>query len=100
MNVLTQRNPLYSVETWAATLPLALLWGESIRASQFNDDALGRVLEDLADHGSKLLATLGLSFQGVHPPLGHGLHSDTTAYSLMGDYPSATTGPTAPVALI
>jgi len=99
MNVLTQRNPLYSVETWAATLPLALLWGDSIQASQFNDDALGRVLEDLADQGSKLLATLSLRFQEVHPTAGHALHSDTTAYSLMGDYPSTPSGPTAPVAL-
>ena len=99
MNVLTQRNPLDSVDTWAAILPLALLWGDSIQASQFNDDALGRVLEDLANHGSKLLATLGLRFQGVHPTAGHALHSDTTAYPLMGDYPSAPTGPTAPVTL-
>lgn len=51
MNVLTQRNPFYRVEDWVATLPLPLLWGDTIKASQFNDDALGRVLEDLADHG-------------------------------------------------
>ncbi len=41
INVLTHRNPLYGVESWAATLPLPLLWGENIQASQFNDDALG-----------------------------------------------------------
>ncbi len=34
--------------------------GDTIQASQFHDDALGRVLEDLADHGSKCLATLGM----------------------------------------
>ena len=27
INVLIQRNPLYQVEAWAQTLPLALLWG-------------------------------------------------------------------------
>ncbi len=99
INVLTHRNPLYGVESWAATLPLPLLWGENIQASQFNDDALGRVLEDVADHGSQLLATLGMRMQGIHPTLSDWLHSDTTAYALMGDYPSATTGPTAPVHL-
>ncbi len=40
INVLTHRNPLYGVESWAATLPLPLPWGENIPASQFNDDAL------------------------------------------------------------
>ena len=99
INVLTHRNPLYGVETWAATLPLGLLWGDTIQASQFNDDALGRVLEDLADHGPKILAAVGMRMQTVHPTLSEGVHSDTTAYSLMGDYPSASTGPTAPVEL-
>ena len=99
INVLTHRNPLYGVEYWAKTLPLSLLWGDTIQASQFNDDALGRVLEDLADHGSKCLATLGMRMQTVHDTLSDTLHSDTTAYSLMGDYPSEGTGPTAPVSL-
>ena len=99
INVLTHRNPLYGVQTWAATLPLGLLWGDGIQAYQFNDDALGRVLEDLAHHGPKVLAMVGLRVQSVHPTLSEGIHSDTTAYSLMGDYPSASTGSTAPVDL-
>ncbi len=37
--------------------------------------------------------------QGVHPTPADGVHSDTTAYSLMGDNPPAATGPTAPVEL-
>ena len=90
INVLTHRNPLYGVEYWAKTLPLSLLWGDTIQASQFNDDALGRVLEDLADHESKCLATLGRRMQTVY---------DTTAYWLMDDDPSEGTGPTAPVSL-
>ncbi len=99
INVLSHRNPLYTVETWAETLPLALLWGETIQASQFNDDALGRTMEDLADYGPQLLATLGLRMQVVHPTCTDLLHSDTTAYALMGDYPSSDTGPTAPLRL-
>ncbi len=31
MNVLTQRNPLYRVEDWVATLPLPMLWTPSRR---------------------------------------------------------------------
>lgn len=98
-NVLSRRNPLYTVEAWAQTMPLALLWGETIEASQFNDDALGRTLEDLAEYGPQLLATLGVRMQVVHPTLKDLVHSDTTAYALMGDYPSPDTGPTAPVSL-
>ncbi len=34
INVLSHRNPLYAVERWAATMPLTLLWGDTIQASQ------------------------------------------------------------------
>ena len=98
MNVLTQRNPLYRVEDWVATLPLPILWGDTIQASQFNDDALGRVLEDLADHGQVMLATLGTRMQAVEHTGLRLLHSDTTAFALFGDYPAAA-GPTAPIQL-
>ncbi len=86
--VLTQHNPLYQVEYWAQSLPLALLWGQGITAHQFNDDALGRVLEDLADHGRTLLATLGPRMQAVRGTGPMMLHSDTTAFALFGDYPN------------
>ena len=99
INVLTQHNPLYHVELWAESLPLSILWGEGITAHQFNDDALGRVLEDLADHGRTLLATLGLRMRAVHDAGPAMLHTDTTAFALCGDYPNQDTGPTAPVAL-
>jgi transposase len=99
INVLSHRNPLYAVERWAETLPLALLWGDTVQASQFNDDALGRTLEDLAHYGPQLLATIGSRMQVVHPTLTDLLHSDTTAYSLMGDYPSSESGPSAPLTL-
>lgn len=75
------------------------MWGDTIQAAQFNDDALGRVLEELADYGPELLATVGLRMQVVHPTLTNQLHSDTSAYALMGDYPAPPTGPTAPIDL-
>ena len=65
INVITQPNPLYHVELWAESLPLPLLWGQGITAHQFNDDALGRVWEDLTDHGHALLATLGPRMPGL-----------------------------------
>ena len=99
MNVLTQHNPLYQVELWADSLPLSILWGDTITAHQFNDDALGRVLEDLAEHGRTLLATLGPRMRAVQDTGRMMLHSDTTAFALFGDYPNQETGPTASVEL-
>lgn len=99
INVLTQQNPLYHVELWAESLPLPILWGEDITAHQFNDDALGRVLEDLADHGRALVATLGPRMRALQDASPAMLHTDTTAFALYGDYPNQETGPTAPVAL-
>ena len=58
---------------------------------------LGRVLEDLADQGPALLATLGTRMQAVEHAGGTFLHSDTTAFALFSDYPATDTGPTAPV---
>ena len=99
INVLTYRQPLYKLEEWAASLPLGLLWGEALDASQFNDDAFGRVLEDLADYGPQVLATVGARMQALRATETEWLHSDTTAYALFGDYPSDSSGPTAPIEL-
>lgn len=99
MNVLTQHNPLYQVELWVESLPLPILWGNTVTAHQFNDDALGRVLESLAEHGRSLLATLGPRMQALQESGPRMLHTDTTAFALFGDYPNPDTGATAPVDL-
>lgn len=66
INVLTQRDPLHAVETWAAELPLSLWWGDAIEAGQFNDDALAWLLEQVVAHGPSPIATLGMRMQTVH----------------------------------
>ena len=99
INVLSCRNPLYTVEIWADSLPLDLLWGGAVQADQLNDDALGRVLEDVASYGPQLLATLGTRMQAVDGTGNIWCHTDTSAFALFGDYPSASTGPTAPIVL-
>ena len=86
MNVLSQRTPLYHVEGWAQGLPLDLFWGPTVTASVFTDDALGRVLEKLADHGPAVVGTLGVRIQALVAEGPQILHSDTTSFSLLGDY--------------
>ena len=57
------------------------------------------MLDDLADYGPQLLATVGTRMQAVRATGTEWLHSDTTAYALFGDYSSDSMGPTAPVEL-
>lgn len=89
MNVLCQRTPLYHVEGWAQGRPLDLFWGTDIPASVFNDDALGRVLEKLAEHGPAVVGTLGVRIQALAAEGPQILHTDTTSFSLFGDYPGS-----------
>ena len=87
MNMLVQRTPLYHVEKWAETMPLGLLLGPDVTAEQLNDDACGRALEKLARYGETIIATLAVRMRALSAQGSAILHSDTTAFSLFGDYP-------------
>ena len=87
MNLLVQRTPLYHVELWAQTMPLELLLGPGVEAKQLNDDACGRALEKLAEHGERIVATLAVRIRALSALGPAILHGDTTAFSLFGDYP-------------
>ena len=87
MNLLVQRTPLEHVEQWAQTMPLGLLLGPGVGAEQLNDDACGRVLEKLARYGERIVATLAVRIRALSAQGPAFLHSDTTAFSLFGDYP-------------
>lgn len=89
MNVLSQRTPLYHGEGWVRGLPLDLFWGRDVSASAFNDDAWSRVLEKLAEHGPAVVGTLGVRIQALAAEGPAILHSDTTSFSLLGDYAGA-----------
>ena len=86
MNVVTHRTPLDHVERWAATLPLDLWWAPGVPAAAFHDDALGRVLEKLAPQGRTVVGTLGVRWQALGQTAPTLLHTDTTSFSLFGDY--------------
>ncbi len=87
MNLLVRRTPLYHVEQWAETMPLGLLLGPEVKAEQLNDDACGRALEKLAQYGEQIVATLAVRIRALSAQGPAFLHSDTTAFSLFGDYP-------------
>ena len=92
MECVNPAQPLVSGRILGAVVALALLWGEDISAHQFNDDALGRVLEDLADSGRTLLATLGPRMQAVQGTGPMMSHSDTPPLLSLGIIPTLTRG--------
>ena len=87
INILTSRTPLYLVEEFYDDHDVELLLGSNVKASQLNDDALGRVLDLLhkseawrvySTWSLRVLDRLGLSLGA--------LHNDTTSVSLQGAY--------------
>jgi transposase len=84
------------VEHWATTLPLDLLWAPGVQATAFNDDAWGRVLEKLAVCGRTVLGTLGIRWQALGQAAPTLLHTDTTSFSIFGDYPGLSPDGEAP----
>lgn len=94
MNVLSGRSPLYRVEEFFRTRDAALLLGEDIAAEMLNDDAIGRVLDRIYEHGtwkifSEVCVQAFHSF-GVDCSV---VHHDTTSVSVWGEYESSANNP-------
>lgn len=93
INIATGRKALYKVSEFYEKMDTELLFGEGVTAADFNDDALGRALDNLHKIGLETLySQLALStieklkvmdsFDGFIP-----IHSDTTSLSFYGEYP-------------
>lgn len=87
INILCSRMPLYRVSEFYHELDVEQLFGSAYTAADFNDDALARTLDRLYDAQSwKVYSQLALSvLRHVGLPL-EVVHSDTTSFSLHGDY--------------
>lgn len=87
INILCSRMPLYRVSEFYHELDVELLFGSAYTATDFNDDALARTLDRLYDAQSwKIYSQLALSvLRHIGLPL-EVVHSDTTSFSLHGDY--------------
>ncbi len=94
MNVLSGRSPLYRVEEFFRTRDAALLLGEGVLPKMLNDDAIGRVLDRIYEHGTwKIFSEVSVrafrSF-GVDCSV---VHHDTTSVSVWGEYESSDKEP-------
>ncbi|WP_415841316.1 IS1634 family transposase, partial [Paenibacillus alkaliterrae] len=87
INILCSRMPLYRVSEFYQEQDIELLLGPGRKAEDLNDDALGRTLDRLYDAQSwKVYSQLSLTvLRHLGLPLDV-LHSDTTSFSVQGDY--------------
>ncbi len=87
INVLSGRKALYRVEEYFSEQDVELLFGSGIEADAFNDDALGRALDKVADANPKqIFGNLVLSAVTKHEIKLTSVHADTTSKSVYGIY--------------
>jgi len=87
MNVLCGRSPIYRVEEFFSMRDVPLLLGEDIAAEMLNDDAIGRVLDRVYEHGTwKLFSEVCIqAFHEFNVDCSI-VHQDTTSVSVWGEY--------------
>lgn len=84
-------RPLYLMPEFYANKPVERLVGAGISAADLNDDSLGRALERLAEVGvTEIFAKVSAHALRVFGIETRFAHLDSTAFSLHGDYDTAT----------
>lgn len=83
---------LYMFPKFLANKPVARLFGASVNANDFNDDALGRFLDAIHAYGeNKLFSEIAFPIALKYKLLSKSTHIDTTSLSVYGDYQEAET---------
>lgn len=84
---LTMSKPLYLVEDFFRTKPVALLIGKGIKPDDLNDDTLGRALDEIANCGSsRIFSTIALKAASIYNVNTKFFHGDTSNVQVYGDY--------------
>lgn len=87
VNMLTSRLPLYKIQDFYSEIDPQILFGPKVTAEDFNDDALGRMLDRLSEINLDCLyGTLVLRATQIHKISLNSLHGDTTSVSVYGEY--------------
>ena len=80
-------NRLYIFPEFLENKPVKRLFGPEIEASDFNDDVLGRCLDEIYKYGvTKLFAEIAFSIGTTFGLLGKTARFDTTSLTVYGDY--------------
>ena len=78
---------LYMFPKFLENKPVNRLFGDTISASDFNDDSLGRGLDAVFDFGvTSLFSELAFDIGVNQKLLGRSAHFDTTSLSVYGEY--------------
>lgn len=84
---------LYMFPDFLQNKPVHRLFDKDVRATDFNDDALGRGLDEIFDFGvTQLFSELAFDIGVAQHLLGRSAHFDTTSLSLYGEYGSDDKG--------
>jgi len=87
LTIPVSRTALYRVDEFYENIDLKPIFGDGVTASDFNDDALGRMLDKLHSAGlKKIYSTIALFAYTQLNLDGSFLHFDTTSKSLYGLY--------------
>jgi transposase len=78
-------RPLYLFPEFMATKPVELVIGEGLKAEDFNDDVLGRILDKLYRAGPETVF-MQITSNAYSEYSGRFFHNDTTSMNLQGDY--------------
>jgi len=78
---------LYMFPQFLKNKPVDRLFGADLSAEDFNDDALGRGLDAIYEHGvTRLFSDLAFEIGDEHQLLGCNAHFDTSSLSVYGEY--------------
>jgi len=87
LNTLAGRDPLYRVEEYFSHQDTELIVGKGMKASDFSDDNIGRVLDRIYSYGTqKLFCELSLEAVKKFNIDTTQIHQDTTSVSVWGNY--------------
>lgn len=90
INLLVDRKPLYQVMQFYQERDLATLFAEKFDASALNDDALGRMLDRLADiDRCQLVQSVAMCALRVGEMEVRSVHADTTSITVQGEFNNA-----------
>ena len=87
LDILSGRQALVHLESWAAQIDLEKLIRAGLTANQLNDDATGRDLDRLHEAGiHEIVSSFLLRTYRIEKLLLHCFHGDTTSKSVYGAY--------------
>jgi transposase len=82
-------SPLYMTSEFFRNKPVDVLIGKGLKAEHFNDDALGRCMDDIHKIGTtRVFCQIAFSLVQELKLLGPTLHLDSTSLALFGEYDS------------